>query len=94
MAGMFNVQCGTSVGTHLVSFSRASLVLLGTALNRLAKGSPEAVFIAPAPLAHQAKHALAGSRCGQLVPVVLRWRMCNCSNGNRIRSNSTIALAP
>ena len=49
-------------GTHLVSFSHASLVLLGTALNRLAKGSPEAVFIAPAPLAHQAKHALAGRR--------------------------------
>ena len=64
-------------GTHLVSFSRASFVHLeqllnkhrqgglpafDTVLHRLAKDSPESVYIAPAPLAHQAKHALAGRR--------------------------------
>ena len=43
-------------GSHFLSFS------CDTALHCLAKDMPEAVFIAPASLAHQAKHALTGRR--------------------------------
>ena len=56
----WHIQCarGNLGGgrTFSLSFTR------DTALHRLAKDSPEAVFIAPASLAHQAKHALTGRR--------------------------------
>ena len=64
-------------GTHLVSFSSASLIHLeellkqyrdgglpafDTVLHRLAKDNPEAIYIAPESIAAQTTHASAGRR--------------------------------
>ena len=59
--------CTTSTGpVHaqglLQQYRAGGLPAFDTVLYRLAKDSPESVYIAPAPLARQAKHALVGRR--------------------------------